>query len=228
MWIKKTMGVHYDKNIVSEVVKGDTTWGALIPGDSASDNAKQAYYNNGYTEAMFGQSLKETYASQKGKNYFKHYYTYGTALRSSLSAAINWFTSILNFTKNSKSNWGSSFAKDMVIKGNDGSTTSSGGEKDLPSSSGNIMSSEYSYSYDNGFSSPLQITPKQNKKEFVDNVSNKTLSFQSAKYQQIKAQVKQTLNAIESKEHISFTGDNQIIFELPIRTYKQTAIEEIH
>ena len=231
---KKTMGVHYAKNIVSQVVKGDTTWGALVPGTSKSDNAKQAYYNNGYTEAMFGETLKQTYSAQKSgdANYFKHYYTYGTALRSSLSAAINWYTSILNFTKNSKSNWGSAFAKDMVINGTDGSTTASGpkphsGPKPDPTSS-DIMSSEYSYSYTarNGFSTAYQITPAENSQSFINNVSNQLKSFQSAKYQKIKAQVKTTLDDIQKHEPgVSFTGDNRIIFELPIRTYKKTAAE---
>ena len=235
---KKTMGVHYAKNIVSQVVKGDTTWGALVPGTSKSDNAKQAYYNNGYTEAMFGETLKQTYSAQKSgdANYFKHYYTYGTALRSSLSAAINWYTSILNFTKNSKSNWGSAFAKDMVIQGTDGSTTASGPKPH--SGPENLILLLVILCLLNIhivimaliFSKPLQITPTENSQSFINNVSNQLKSFQSAKYQQIKAQVKQTLNAIHKSWTRCFFHRRQenYLVNFLLETYKKTAAERNH
>ena len=211
-----TMGVHYSRNILSQVVKGDTTWGTLLPGSNASGNSQKAYYNNGFTEAMYGKSLKDTYTAAGAKNYFKHYYTFGTALRSEFSAAINWYTSILNFTKGDKSNWGSAFAKDMKINGK-GKTTSTPSSKDGK----DIMTSEYSYSYNGtNFSKPLTITPEDNKQAFIDNVSNQVKSFRSSQYAAIQGQVKKTLNAMD--HHFA---PKSIVFELPIRSYHGTSQE---
>jgi hypothetical protein len=60
-----------------------------VPGQMDIKKSGNPYYNNGFTKAMFNETLKETMEPQSSKDYFPHYYTYGTALRSSLSAAIN-------------------------------------------------------------------------------------------------------------------------------------------
>ena len=234
-----SIGIHYNKNIFSNLSPSDTTWGALIPNGKTKVTG-HPYYNNGYTEAMFGKSLKQTInPSSSPKPYFDWYYTYGAALRDSFESAINWYTSILDIYQGASSNWGSFFAPDMPIfakdntkaKPNFPSDNYSNQWKPNSSKKQSIMSSTYSFGYDGTkFDGNLQLSPGQNKYQFLKNFDSQSLSFQSQKFKEIQANVKKTLDSVQSaiqktNSGFSFTGDNKISIELPVRSYNNTPQE---
>ena len=226
---RNTMGVHYDKNIYSQLNIRETTWSTLLAGSLDMASSGDPYYNNAFTEAMYGESLADTMKAQAGgdSSYFKHYYTYGTALRSSLSSAINWYTSILNIFKGANSNWGSNFAPNMNIKGSNGDSQPilpDNSSKGTPDPTQSSMSNEYSYGFNGTKLTDAQTeTPKNNIKQFSDHFDKQQLSSQALNFLQIQKNIKTTLDNLPNKSEV--TKDNPIMFELPVRSFQGTASE---